>query len=41
MPLVGLKGKAIKFILDTFTFIGIKFAYLIVNDVVYLCLGKI
>jgi prophage antirepressor-like protein len=35
VPLVGLKGKAIKFILDTFTFIGIKFAYLIVNDVVY------
>jgi anti-repressor protein len=32
---IGLKGKAIKFILDTFTFIGIKFAYVIVNGIIY------
>jgi prophage antirepressor-like protein len=35
VPLIGLKGKAIKFIIDTFTFIGIKFAYVIVNDIIY------
>jgi prophage antirepressor-like protein len=32
---IGLKGKAIKFIIDVFTFVGIKFAYVIVGDVIY------
>jgi prophage antirepressor-like protein len=35
VPLVGLKGKAIKFVIDVFTFVGIKFAYVIVGDVIY------
>jgi prophage antirepressor-like protein len=34
-PLIGLKAKAIKFALDVFTFVGIKFAYVIVGDIVY------
>jgi prophage antirepressor-like protein len=32
---IGLKGKAIKFALDVFTFVGIKFAFVIVGDIIY------